>query len=139
MNASPPAIDSVRRPHPRKRAVVDRSNASIEVPKLIDMWQHDARPCWPRHRYVLAASPLRVGDEFFHELGTVIRCEPEAMLDPELEDGGDGGRNLDARTLFSYHATPNTLAMLMKEAGRGSQYAIATVDENGSYFAGRSN
>lgn len=47
-----------------------------------------------------------------------------------LRDGGRGGRFLDARTTFFYLATVNTPAMAMKMVGRGSQYALATVDVN---------
>ncbi|MCA9117758.1 MAG: DUF1254 domain-containing protein, partial [Planctomycetaceae bacterium] len=53
-----------------------------------------------------------------------------------LKDGGRGGRNLDARTLFFYQATVNTPAMVLKMIGRGSQYAAAMVDKNGDYFDG---
>ena len=45
-----------------------------------------------------------------------------------LRDGGDGGRYQDARTTFFYIATVNTPAMALKMVGKGSQYALATVD-----------
>ncbi|WP_353707093.1 DUF1254 domain-containing protein [Cellulosimicrobium sp. ES-005] len=45
-----------------------------------------------------------------------------------LRDGGAGGRYLDARTTFFYLATVNTPAMALKMVGKGSQYALATVD-----------
>lgn len=47
-----------------------------------------------------------------------------------LSNEGRGGRHLDARTLFFYLATVNTPAMALKMVGRGSQYALATVDVN---------
>jgi hypothetical protein len=53
-----------------------------------------------------------------------------------LKDEGMGGRNMDARTMFFYQATVNTPAMVLKMVGRGSQYAIATVDKNGEYLDG---
>ncbi|CFX47543.1 conserved exported protein of unknown function [Candidatus Filomicrobium marinum] len=53
-----------------------------------------------------------------------------------LKDGGTGGRNLDARTMFFYQATVNTPAMVLKMVGKGSQYAIATVDKHGEYLDG---
>ncbi len=53
-----------------------------------------------------------------------------------LKDGGDGGRNLDARTYFFYIATVNTPAMVRKMVGVGSQYALATTDANGDYLDG---
>ena len=53
-----------------------------------------------------------------------------------LKDGGNGGRNLDARTLFFYQATVNTPAMVMKMIGKGSQYAYATTDADGDYLDG---
>jgi hypothetical protein len=53
-----------------------------------------------------------------------------------LKDGGAGGRNQDARTLFFYQATVNTPAMVMKMVGVGSQYALATTDEDGDYLDG---
>lgn len=56
-----------------------------------------------------------------------------------LKDGGAGGRNLDARTLFFYQATVNTPAMVLKMPGRGSQYALAAKDQNGNYFDGSKN
>ncbi len=45
-----------------------------------------------------------------------------------FRDGGARGRFLDARTTFFYLATVNTPAMALKMVGRGSQYALATVD-----------
>lgn len=48
-----------------------------------------------------------------------------------LRDGGNGGRHLDARTLFFYFATVNTPAMALKMVGKGSQYAAAMVDATG--------
>jgi hypothetical protein len=53
-----------------------------------------------------------------------------------LKDGGNGGRNLDARTLFFYQATVNTPAMVAKMVGKGSQYAGASTDKNGDYLDG---
>lgn len=53
-----------------------------------------------------------------------------------LKDGGDGGRNLDARTLFFYQATVNTPAMVAKMVGKGSQYAYAATDSRGDYLDG---
>lgn len=53
-----------------------------------------------------------------------------------LKDGGKGGINLDARTLFFYQATVNTPAMVLKMVGLGSQYAVATTDKNGEYLNG---
>ncbi|WP_430645494.1 DUF1254 domain-containing protein [Agromyces sp. GXS1127] len=51
-------------------------------------------------------------------------------------DGGNGGRSLDARTTFFYVATVNTPAMALKMVGKGSQYALATVDSTGAPFDG---
>ncbi len=48
-----------------------------------------------------------------------------------LVNGGIGGRNLDARSLFFYLATVNTPAMAIKMVGLGSQYAYANQDSNG--------
>jgi hypothetical protein len=48
-----------------------------------------------------------------------------------LTDGGTGGRNLDARSMFFYLATVNTPAMAIKMVGLGSQYAFANHDSNG--------
>ena len=56
-----------------------------------------------------------------------------------LDDGGIGGRNLDARTRFFYMATVNTPAMAMKMVGLGSQYALLTVDSNGDVLDGAQN
>jgi hypothetical protein len=56
-----------------------------------------------------------------------------------LKDEGLGGRNIDARTMFFYQATVNTPAMVLKMVGRGSQYAIATVDKDGEYLDGSKN
>ncbi len=53
-----------------------------------------------------------------------------------LNNDGEGGRNLDARTLFFYQATVNTPAMAMKMVGKGSQYAYAAVDASGEYLDG---
>jgi hypothetical protein len=53
-----------------------------------------------------------------------------------LKDGGEGGRYLDARTLFFYGATVNTPAMVLKMVGLGSQYAITTQDSEGNIFDG---
>lgn len=56
-----------------------------------------------------------------------------------LRDGGEGGRNMDARALFFYHATLNTPAMVLKMVGLGSQYASASTDSNGDYLDGSKN
>jgi hypothetical protein len=53
-----------------------------------------------------------------------------------LKDGGDGGRFLDARTMFFYIATVNTPAMVAKMVGLGSQYAAAMRDPDGNPFDG---
>ncbi|MFL7891648.1 MAG: DUF1254 domain-containing protein [Anaerolineales bacterium] len=56
-----------------------------------------------------------------------------------LVDGGKGGRDLDARTLFFYLATVNTPAMSLKMIGVGSQYAAAAKDQDGNYLDGSKN
>lgn len=53
-----------------------------------------------------------------------------------LRDDGNGGRHLDARTLFFYLATVNTPAMAVKMVGVGSQYAAAMVDATGNALHG---
>ncbi|MFB3115698.1 MAG: DUF1254 domain-containing protein [Nitrospirales bacterium] len=53
-----------------------------------------------------------------------------------LRDGGEGGRYLDARTMFFYIATVNTPAMVLKMVGLGSQYAGAMKDSQGNAFNG---
>ena len=56
-----------------------------------------------------------------------------------LKDGGDGGRFLDARTMFFYIATVNTPAMTWKLIGKGSQYAWGYLDSKGNYLDGGKN
>lgn len=56
-----------------------------------------------------------------------------------LIDGGEGGRNLDARTLFFYQATVNTPAMAWEIPGVGSQYAYSNQDTDGNSFEGSKN
>jgi len=56
-----------------------------------------------------------------------------------LRDGGEGGRNLDARTNYFYQATVNTPAMVLKMVGKGSQYAGNAVDKEGNYLDGGKN
>lgn len=56
-----------------------------------------------------------------------------------LIDGGKGGRNLDARTMFFYGATVNTPAMALKMIGKGSQYGLCGEDKNGNYLDGAKN
>jgi len=56
-----------------------------------------------------------------------------------LIEGGKGGRNQDARTLFFYSATVNTPAMAAKMIGKGSQYAYNATDQNGNYLDGGKN
>lgn len=56
-----------------------------------------------------------------------------------LRNGGVGGRNLDARTLFFYFATVNTPAMAAKIVGAGSQYAWAERDSEGRFLEGDKN
>lgn len=53
-----------------------------------------------------------------------------------LLDKGEGGRNLDARTLYFYQATVNTPAMVLKMVGKGSQYAGNAIDKDGNYLDG---
>ncbi len=56
-----------------------------------------------------------------------------------LLDGGKGGRNLDARTLFFYSATVNTPAMALEIPGVGSNYAFATSDKEGHILKGENS
>ena len=56
-----------------------------------------------------------------------------------LKDGGNGGRNKDARTLFFYIATVDTPAMVLEMVGVGSQYALAAEDSEGRYLDGAQN
>ncbi|MBL4816866.1 MAG: DUF1254 domain-containing protein [Shewanella sp.] len=56
-----------------------------------------------------------------------------------LKDGGNGGRNMDARTLFFYLATVNTPAMALQIPGVGSNYAMSTGDINGEILYGEKN
>jgi len=53
-----------------------------------------------------------------------------------LKDGGRGGIDLDARTLFFYGAIAITPAMAAKMVGLGSQYAFCSRDKDGAYFDG---
>ena len=53
-----------------------------------------------------------------------------------LVDGGNGGRNLDARTNFFWGYTVNTPAMVLKMVGVGSQYGVVATDNKGDYFDG---
>ncbi|MGS0682787.1 DUF1254 domain-containing protein [Shewanella sp. 125m-7] len=53
-----------------------------------------------------------------------------------LIDGGEGGRNLDARTYFFYMATVNTPAMALKLIGKGSQYAMLDKSKDSVYLTG---
>lgn len=56
-----------------------------------------------------------------------------------LKDDGNGGRNMDARTLFFYIATVNTPAMALQIPGVGSNYAMTTGDNNGDILYGEKN
>jgi len=56
-----------------------------------------------------------------------------------LEDGGAGGRNLDARTKYFYVATLNTPAITAKLINVGSKYAYATLDKAGNPMDGAKN
>ena len=56
-----------------------------------------------------------------------------------LRDGGNGGLNQDARTMFFYFATVNTPAMAAKIVGAGSQYAWADRDSQGRFLEGDKN
>ncbi|MDQ3775631.1 MAG: DUF1254 domain-containing protein [Pseudomonadota bacterium] len=56
-----------------------------------------------------------------------------------LEDGGNAGRNLDARTKYYYGYTVNTPKMEAKIVGKGSQYAISFADNAGNPFDGAKN
>ena len=53
-----------------------------------------------------------------------------------LVDGGNGGRDMDGRTLFFYLATVNTSAMALELPGVGSQYAFSARDSSGAYLDG---
>jgi hypothetical protein len=56
-----------------------------------------------------------------------------------LIEGGLGGRDLDARTLYFYCATVNTPAMASKMIGAGSQYAGTEHDKDGNFLDGAKN
>lgn len=53
-----------------------------------------------------------------------------------LKDDGEGGRYLDARTLFFYYATVNTPAMASKMLEVGSQYGCINQDHTGADLRG---
>lgn len=53
-----------------------------------------------------------------------------------LVNNGNGGRDLDGRTLFFYLATVNTPAMALELPGVGSQYAFSSRDSSGAYLDG---
>jgi len=53
-----------------------------------------------------------------------------------LRNNGNGGRNMDARTLFFYLATVNTPAMALQVPGVGSNYAVVTSDKNSDILFG---
>ena len=53
-----------------------------------------------------------------------------------LDGDGMAGMNTDARTFFFYIATVNTPAMVAKMVGKGSQYALATMDAAGNPLDG---
>jgi hypothetical protein len=55
--------------------------------------------------------------------------------------GGDGmaGRDLDARTYYFYMATVNTPKMAARIPGKGSQYAVSWLDEQGNGYDGAKN
>ena len=53
-----------------------------------------------------------------------------------LVNGGNGGRDMDGRTLFFYLATVNTPAMALELPGVGSQYAFSSRDGDGEYLDG---
>lgn len=53
-----------------------------------------------------------------------------------LVNNGNGGRDMDGRTLFFYLATVNTPAMALELPGVGSQYAFTARDESGVYLNG---
>jgi hypothetical protein len=56
-----------------------------------------------------------------------------------LDEGGQSGRVLDARTKFYYGYTVNTPAMAVKLVGKGSQYAVSFADNTGTPFDGGKN
>lgn len=53
-----------------------------------------------------------------------------------LVNNGNGGRDMDGRTLFFYLATVNTPAMALEMPGVGSQYAFSSRDSSGAYLDG---
>ena len=55
-----------------------------------------------------------------------------------LKDKGQGGRFIDARSLYFYLATVNTPAMQLEIPGLGSQYAYTASDADGNYLDGSS-
>jgi hypothetical protein len=72
---------------------------------------------------------------FYYENSAWLTAFPGGSYE-WLVDGGNGGRDLDARTMFFYFATVNTPAMAWKLVGKGSQYAVAATDKDGNYFYG---
>ena len=53
-----------------------------------------------------------------------------------LRNGGQGGRNLDARNNFFWAYTVNTPAMVLEMPGLGSQYGVVSADATGAYLDG---
>ena len=61
-------------------------------------------------------------------------CQGYANKNPSFE--ADGTMNLDARVFFYYNATGVTPAMASTHVGRGSDYAIGTLDSDKKAFDG---
>lgn len=136
-------------------AVVDREPVSMLDPELRGIFAsigiEKGRPFAPDERMQrILTEAVAIGNATARAIAFRPRME-EASLYPAsawssafvggdyqwLRNGGAGGRNQDARTLFFYQATVNTPAMAARMIGLGSQYAYAATDSNGAYLDGR--
>ncbi|MBY5920192.1 DUF1254 domain-containing protein [Ferrimonas balearica] len=135
-------------------AVIQREPAELFSPHLLGLasaiGMQKGQPFEPDPRMAkLLKESAAVGNATARTIWLKPRA-PEAFLYPDsgwytgfvggdyrwLIADGDGGRNLDARTLFFYAATVNTPAMALEIPGVGSQYAFSATDAKGAFLDG---
>ena len=138
-------------------AVVEREPASMWEPEMLGLFSaigiQKGRPFAPDARMKkILTDAAAVGNAMARTLSLRPRLEGayrypnsawyDAFVGGDylwLKDGGNGGRNMDARTVMFYQATLCTPAMVKKMIGLGSQYAVASMDKDRNAFDGAKN
>jgi len=138
--------------------VIQREPSDMFSPELLGMASavgiHKGKPFNPsKEQQALLTEAVAIGNATARSI-LFAPQDPKAYIYPNkfgfwqtgfpggsheyLVDSGNGGRDMDGRSLFFYLATVNTPAMVLEKPGIGSQYTFSSRDSSGTYLDGSS-